>query len=143
MRLSLRHLLLSSSFALVVMPHAAHAAEADNAAEDASRIVVTAANQPSSSATALSLSVRETPQSVTIINRERIEDFAITNVNDLLDQTIGINVERGKLAIGQLQKVAGFAAGRGAGIENALAILRVDQIGGFLGAEILHRHKAV
>ncbi|WP_375188366.1 TonB-dependent siderophore receptor [Sphingobium yanoikuyae] len=94
MRLSLRRLLLSSGFALVVMPHVARAAEADNAAEDASRIVVTAANQPSSSATALSLSVRETPQSVTIINRERIEDFAITNVNDLLDQTIGINVER-------------------------------------------------
>lgn len=95
MRLSLRHVLLGSSFALAALPcAAAHAAEADGATEDASRIVVTAANQPSSSATALSLSIRETPQSVTIINRERIEDFAITNVNDLLDQAIGINVER-------------------------------------------------
>jgi len=72
----------------------AHAAEADRAVEADGSIIVTAAEQPSSSATALSLSVKETPQSVTIIDRKRIEDFGINNVNDLLDQVVGVNVER-------------------------------------------------
>ena len=38
--------------------------------------------------------MKETPQSVTIIDRQRIEDFAITNINDLLEQAVGVNVER-------------------------------------------------
>ncbi len=46
------------------------------------------------SATGLPLTIRETPQSVTVIDRDRIEDFALTNVNDLLSQVVGINVER-------------------------------------------------
>lgn len=92
---SLRHALLVTT--LLAIPGQftpAFAAEEENTGEEGGTIIVTAANQPSSSATALSLSVRETPQSVTIIDRERIEDFAITNVNDLLDQVVGINVER-------------------------------------------------
>lgn len=96
MRLSVRHALLTSClFAAPVWHASAFAAEAAAPAADNSTIIVTgAADQPSSSATALSLSVRETPQSVTIIDRERIKDFAITNINDLLDQAVGINVER-------------------------------------------------
>jgi outer membrane receptor for ferric coprogen and ferric-rhodotorulic acid len=31
---------------------------------------------------------------VTVIDRQRIDDFALTNVNDLLTQAVGINVER-------------------------------------------------
>lgn len=31
---------------------------------------------------------------MTVIDRQRIEDFALTNVRDLLTQTVGINVER-------------------------------------------------
>jgi len=70
----------------------AEGAAADQQNKD---IVVTAAAQREVAATTgLPLTLRETPQSVTIIDRERIEDFALTNVNDLLDQVVGINVER-------------------------------------------------
>ena len=93
MRSSSRHAILASTFLAapwLVAP--AHAEEADH--DSVSDIVVTAALQPSSSATALALPVKETPQSVTLIDRQRIQDFAITNVNDLLEQAVGVNVER-------------------------------------------------
>ncbi|MBB4841149.1 outer membrane receptor for ferric coprogen and ferric-rhodotorulic acid [Sphingomonas kyeonggiensis] len=58
-------------------------------------IVVTGTiEQKTPSATGLSLTPKETPQSITIIDRTRIDDFALNNVNDLLTQTVGINVER-------------------------------------------------
>lgn len=62
---------------------------------DREEIVVTGSvATQSSSATGLTLSPRETPQSVTIVDRQRIDDFALTNVNDLLNQIVGINVEK-------------------------------------------------
>ncbi|GLK42759.1 MULTISPECIES: TonB-dependent siderophore receptor [Novosphingobium] len=94
MRLPARHSLLAST--LLIAPAlcgTAHAEEADTAT-NADTIIVTAGLEQSSSATALALPVKETPQSVTIIDRKRIEDFAITNVNDLLEQAVGVNVER-------------------------------------------------
>ena len=63
-------------------------------------IVVTAAKlkeaqlNESASATGLDLSLRETPQSVTVIDRQRIEDFALTSIADVLDQAVGVNVNR-------------------------------------------------
>lgn len=67
-------------------------------ADDQTRtdIVVTGTlpTDASISATGLALTLRETPQSVTIIDRQRLDDFALTNINDVLDQTVGINVER-------------------------------------------------
>lgn len=95
MRLPVRHTLLATT--LLIAPalcNAAHAEEAEAAPSPADTIIVTAGLEQSSSATALALPVKETPQSVTIIDRKRIEDFAITNVNDLLEQAVGINVER-------------------------------------------------
>ncbi len=56
--------------------------------------IAKADDKQSASPTGLSLSLRETPQSITIVDRQRIDDFALTNVNDLLTQTVGINVER-------------------------------------------------
>ncbi|WP_313808761.1 TonB-dependent siderophore receptor [Sphingobium sp.] len=90
MSIALRTVLLSSTLsACWAFPaHAETAAEVDN-------IVVTGAiTDETASATGLALTLRETPQSLTVINRERIEDFALTNVNDLLAQVVGINVER-------------------------------------------------
>lgn len=90
MSIALRSALLSSTLAAcwALPAHADTAAEVDN-------IVVTGAvTDENASTTGLSLTLRETPQSLTVINRERIEDFALTNVNDLLTQTVGINVER-------------------------------------------------
>lgn len=92
-----RRLLLASAIALFPAGQALGAplADADAAPADESSIIVTGvANQTTSSATGLSLTLRQTPQSVSIIDRERIEDFALTNINDLLSQAVGINVER-------------------------------------------------
>jgi outer membrane receptor for ferric coprogen and ferric-rhodotorulic acid len=91
-----QRLALMSSVALCAFaaPSIANAAE-ENDAGDANSIVVTgAAQRETPSATGLSLTLRETPQSVTVIDRQRIDDFALTNVNDLLTQAVGINVER-------------------------------------------------
>ena len=96
MPLSLRTALLTS--ALLVLPGTAFAGsdtDNDKTADQQSQIVVTGtAEQPSRSATGLTLTARETPQSITVIDQARIQDFQLTNVNDLLDQTVGINVER-------------------------------------------------
>lgn len=95
MPLSLRTALLTS--ALLALPGTAFAGPDGTADgnDQQSQIVVTGvATQPSRSATGLTLTPRETPQSITIIDQARIQDFQLTNVNDLLDQTVGINVER-------------------------------------------------
>jgi outer membrane receptor for ferric coprogen and ferric-rhodotorulic acid len=86
-----------------IVPAAAHAATPDAAdAQESSRndIVVTAAKSTqsglneSASATGLDLSLRETPQSITVVDRQRIDDFALTNINDLLEQSVGVTVQR-------------------------------------------------
>ncbi|QXQ07945.1 TonB-dependent siderophore receptor [Sphingosinicellaceae bacterium] len=81
------------STALLAPAARAVAADAADAAAN-SDIVVTAAIDEVTSATGLALTLKETPQSVTIVDRERIRDFALTNINDLLDHVPGINVER-------------------------------------------------
>ncbi|MBP7337702.1 TonB-dependent siderophore receptor [Niveispirillum sp.] len=44
-------------------------------------------------ATKLPLSLRETPQSITVMTRERIEDYNLITVADVLEQTPGITVQ--------------------------------------------------
>jgi outer membrane receptor for ferric coprogen and ferric-rhodotorulic acid len=46
------------------------------------------------SATGLTLSLRETPQSVTVITRQVIDDFALVTVDAVLANTPGININR-------------------------------------------------
>ncbi|WP_153116193.1 TonB-dependent siderophore receptor [Rhodocyclus tenuis] len=48
----------------------------------------------SSSATGLKLSLRETPQTVSVISRSQLSDFRLDSVNDALAASSGINVER-------------------------------------------------
>lgn len=98
---SLRRALLSSALLIlpigpaIAAPGPDPVAEEDTQPQDKAEIVVTGSvATQSSSATGLTLSPRETPQSVTIVDRQRIDDFALTNVNDLLNQVVGINVER-------------------------------------------------
>ncbi|MBC9032205.1 TonB-dependent siderophore receptor [Sphingomonas sp. JC676] len=93
----LRHALFAS--AMLVLPmgsaFAAPDPEDDAQAQDKSEIVVTGTlDTPTTTAAGLSLTPREVPQSVTLVDRQRIDDFALTNVNDLLNQVVGINVER-------------------------------------------------
>jgi outer membrane receptor for ferric coprogen and ferric-rhodotorulic acid len=87
-----------SCAALIAAP--ALAADAPNDDNQKSDIIVTAAKvkqaqlNESASATGLDLSLRETPQSLSVIDRQRIEDFALTNIADVLDQAVGVNVNR-------------------------------------------------
>jgi outer membrane receptor for ferric coprogen and ferric-rhodotorulic acid len=48
----------------------------------------------SRSATGLALSARETPQSVSVITRAQMDDFRLDSVNDVLEATTGVVVER-------------------------------------------------
>jgi outer membrane receptor for ferric coprogen and ferric-rhodotorulic acid len=46
--------------------------------------------EAASTATGLSLSLRETPQSVTVVTRERMNDQALASVKEVVDQTTGV-----------------------------------------------------
>lgn len=71
------------------------AGNADAQAQAPGDIVVTGVADPqSAAATGLKLTLSETPQSVTIVDQQRIRDFQLNSANDLLDQVVGINVER-------------------------------------------------
>jgi outer membrane receptor for ferric coprogen and ferric-rhodotorulic acid len=95
MKPSVRHALLATAFSLLLPAAALAAGPDDEDTQDRGDIIVTGTlDTPSAAATGLTLTPRETPQSVTIIDRARISDFALTNVNDLLNQMVGINVER-------------------------------------------------
>lgn len=48
----------------------------------------------SESATGLNLSLRETPQSVSVVTRANMDDFGLDSVNDALDGVTGVTVER-------------------------------------------------
>lgn len=45
-------------------------------------------------ATGLELSLRETPQSISVVTRAQIEAFGLTEIRDLLSKTTGVNVEQ-------------------------------------------------
>lgn len=47
---------------------------------------------PSRTATGLGLSLRETPQSISVITREKMDDFALTGLNGVLEQMPGVHV---------------------------------------------------
>ncbi|WP_066271873.1 TonB-dependent siderophore receptor [Hydrogenophaga palleronii] len=49
---------------------------------------------PSGAATGLALTLRETPQSVTIMTRQRMEDFQLETLAEVLEQTPGVAVSR-------------------------------------------------
>ena len=52
-------------------------------------------SQASSSSTRLSLSPKETPQSVTVMTRQRMDDQGITQLSDLVQQTPGLSLDAG------------------------------------------------
>lgn len=94
---SLRALLLAAAMSPAILAGVAHAeapAADASTANDLEGVVVNGARARSTGATGLDMSLRETPQSVTIISQEQIRDFALTSVNDVLDRAVGVNVER-------------------------------------------------
>lgn len=50
--------------------------------------------KPSSTATKMGLTVRETPQSVSVVTRQQIDDLALTDLSQVLDRVPGITVGR-------------------------------------------------
>ena len=98
--LPLRPLALAISLALGAgLSHAADDMQA--AADDSTMptITVTGAHEDSytarrsASASKLDLSLRETPQSVSVVTRAQMDDFRLDSVNKVLAQTTGVTVE--------------------------------------------------
>ena len=57
-----------------------------------------AAAGPSTSATKLDLTPRETPQSVSVMTRQRMDDQGLNEIRDVLDQTVGVSrMQRGAI----------------------------------------------
>ncbi|MCP3731135.1 TonB-dependent siderophore receptor [Sphingomonas sp. MG17] len=91
-----RMMIGTSAVALLAAATPALAQDSEQPADDGA-IVVTGlaiAEDEPASATGLSLTLRETPQSVTVIDNQRIQDFALTNTGKLLEQVVGLNVQR-------------------------------------------------
>lgn len=82
--------------AAAALGQAAHAQTAQEApaGQGPDDVVVVIGNRITTTATGLDLTLRETPQSVTVVAAEHIQDFALNDVNQLLAQIPGINVEK-------------------------------------------------
>ena len=106
MRRSIRLLLAGSAWlctpALVHAQQAVQAAAPDDGRQEA--IVVTGygrTDQPTA-ATGLPLTPLETPQTISVITRQQIDDQGFISINDALDFTVGISkkdIDRGRSAI--------------------------------------------
>lgn len=101
MRIPLRCTPLACAILLSLhLPTVAQAAESAALATELDRVVVSETRQggytpaPSAAGTGLSLTARETPQSVSTITRAQLDDFGLDNLNDALESTTGIGVER-------------------------------------------------
>jgi len=82
------------ALAVASLASLAHADDADMGERVLDGVVVTGARTRTSAVTGLDMSLRETPQSVTIVGRDRIDAFGLTDVNALLAQVTGVNVEK-------------------------------------------------
>ncbi|KAB7768343.1 TonB-dependent siderophore receptor [Xanthomonas maliensis] len=85
--------------AALAAPVLAHAEEgADARTLDAVKVQAERADgytlRKSDSATRLALSPLETPQSISTVSRQQMDDFALNNANDVLGLAAGVNVER-------------------------------------------------
>lgn len=82
----------------IALAHPALAEEASeaDASDSGATIVVTGARlgEVPSGATTLPISIVDTPQSVTVIDRSYLDDFGFEEANDVLGLVTGVNVER-------------------------------------------------
>jgi outer membrane receptor for ferric coprogen and ferric-rhodotorulic acid len=90
---------------LALATQAAHAAEPQPPALPVVRVTAPATDattegtgaytaRSANTATRLDLSLRETPQSISVVTRTQMDDFALHSVNKLLANTTGVTVER-------------------------------------------------
>ncbi|NQY89020.1 MAG: TonB-dependent siderophore receptor [Colwellia sp.] len=59
-------------------------------------IVGVRSDRVSKGATGLTMELNETPQSISVIDSEQIKNFAVNNIDDVLQMATGITVERGE-----------------------------------------------
>ncbi len=89
---------LSVAIANIILASSVMAAQArsDDSAGYMEELTITAIREDRKSrgATGLDLSIYETPQSLTIVNATTIADFALTDINSLLQMTTGLNVDK-------------------------------------------------
>ncbi|ADQ83638.1 TonB-dependent siderophore receptor [Methylovorus sp. MP688] len=76
------------------LPEVKVSAQAEDSAPKPSEKTKSYSVKSTETATRLNTSLKETPQSISVITREQIDDFKLTSVNDLLDMATGIKVER-------------------------------------------------
>jgi outer membrane receptor for ferric coprogen and ferric-rhodotorulic acid len=94
-----RKALFLSMLATLAAPLAAQAEDATDA-KTLDSVKVTAERQDgytahkTATATKLNLSPLETPQSVSVIGRQQMDDFALNSANDVLGHAAGVNVEK-------------------------------------------------
>lgn len=97
-------LALSTTVASIATPALAQQAAADAALPEIS-VQGTTEQQPtektraytvndSTAATRMEMSLRETPQSVTVVTRAKMDDFHQNNINEVLANTTGVTVEK-------------------------------------------------
>ena len=72
----------------------------------------------STTATKMNQSLKETPQSVSVVTRTLMDDFHLNNINDVLDYATGIKVER-------VEPSRNYYTARGSDITN----FQIDGIG--------------
>ncbi|MFT4198834.1 MAG: TonB-dependent siderophore receptor [Pseudoxanthomonas sp.] len=89
--------LLALGLLAAVHAHAqdADTTTADTQATDLDKILVVAqrADRVSNGATNLDLAIKDTPQSISVVTQEQMQEFGVDDVNDALRLTTGINVE--------------------------------------------------
>lgn len=89
--------LLATAALVLTMPTVALAAQDDETADEKQKsdeiVVYGRGEQKNTLATGLDLSPRQTPQSISIITREQLQDQATVNVGDALAYTTGISVK--------------------------------------------------
>lgn len=92
---------LPLAFAAALLCNAAHAAAPEETEQQMQTVVVQGSAEAesytaksSNGSARLDLSLRETPQSVSVITRAKLDDFQLDSVNDMLETTTGVTVER-------------------------------------------------
>src|SRR5690606_37913630 len=88
------HLASASALLLSATPALTLAQESSPDPAIVDEVIVTGIHTPVTTSTGLPLTFMETPQSVTIIDQKRIQDYQLTSSKDLLDQVVGVNVDR-------------------------------------------------
>ena len=101
--MKIKHVFALSSLVLAMgFPAYAEEVQAEETVENTNKeiekiqIVGVRSDRVSKGATGLTMELNETPQSISVISSEQIKNFAVNNIDDVLQMATGITVERGE-----------------------------------------------